>query len=76
MRQQRGDRHSVGLSCAVCSAAFPVSAKDGESGGRVKGGEAAERSEGTLDALEHSHSLTRRGMRSFSWRTCTVPFWC
>lgn len=45
-------------SRAVDSTAFPVSAQGGEGGGRVKGGAAAEPSEGTLDAPEHSLSLT------------------
>jgi hypothetical protein len=38
---------------------FPVTATKLERAGRVKGGAAAERSEDTLDAPEHSNRLTK-----------------
>ena len=41
---------------------IPLNSDQLERAGRVKGGAAAERSEGTLDAPEHSNMLTARGM--------------
>jgi hypothetical protein len=41
---------------------FPLKCNELERAGRVKGGAAAERSEGTLEAPEHSDILMRRGM--------------
>lgn len=46
--------------------AIPRNCNGLERAGRVKGGAAAERSEGTLDATEHSNRLTTRGI---GWST-------